>query len=612
MRKIAFAIWLVCKVNLPDVGARKLREPLAIQEFNIYTLFSMATFSETEPIDDVLADSGQPEPPKRQRGRPRKDGAPPSGTPSTPETIAGADIPNPPFARYAHDHKNPNQRTGKLWRWIDELPEWSKPLLEIYVYREWPVLIKPSKLDEDGNKIPPYEQEPGYIAKAFYPELPDTDQSFTDRWGAGDYFFILKFNPTGGKRRDLCRGWVKCSHDFRTFPPVDDRIDDVANLDLADPGNGSYVKWLKSQGKLKDEEKETRENEEMSAQAEVLGKVIEQNTKLIERTLDAAERRNEPVAPVAPMQSAAQETETVLGIMERLQKLTDKGDSRTELMTALEIAKVITNVNSPNTEKIEELRARLDAERDARAEENRQRIEDNHRAELKALNEKLDRLTSSGTPLHTVPTKSLVEQIKDAREMLAELGMDDDGPTRNSKVPWWADMFAPLAEKAVPLLLQVGTAYLMRGNQPQPAATTAAVPLHQHPQQPPAPQPQQLPGPQLVQQQPAPQAQPPVDPQQQAIIEILTAIAGPVVSSLANGEGGDDFADAFLSEHGQRGYRLITQFDAETITQTLYAFPLTAGSMQQFPRENVLKFVGEFKAYDPNEYEKKLDAREKS
>lgn len=608
MKKIAFAIWLVCKVNLPDAGARKLRGPLAIQEFNIYTLFSMATFSETEPIDDVLTDSEQPEPPKRQRGRPRKDGAPPSGTPSTPETIAGADIPNPPFARYAHDHKNPNQRTGKLWRWIDELPEWSKPLLEIYVYREWPVLIKPSKLDEDGNKIPPYEQEPGYIAKAFYPELPGTDQAFTDRWGAGDYFFILKFNPTGGKRRDLCRGWVKCSHDFRTFPPVDDRIDDVNNLDLADPGNGSYIKWLKSQGKLKDEEKETRENEEMSAQAEVLGKVIEQNTKLIERTLDAAEKRNEP-APAMPALTPGQETETMLGIFERLQALIGANKTGSDvpalMQSAIAMAQAISKANdpAPYMQRIQELELQV-----------RRQEADQRAKELAEITEQLRELKAGGgTPLQTVPTKSLVEQIKDAREMLAELGMDDDGPTRNSKVPWWAEMFAPLAEKAVPMLLQVGTAYLMRGNQPQPAPAAPVTPLHQHPQQQPMQaQPQQLPGPQVVPPSPQAQQQPPADPQQQAILEILTAIAGPVVSAIANGEGGDDFADAFLSEHGQRGYRLITQFDAETITQTLYAFPLTAGSMQQFPRENVLKFVGEFKAYDPAEYEKKLEAREKS
>lgn len=565
----------------------------------------MAIIPETETADDVLDDLERPEPPKRQRGRPRKDGAPPSGTPSTPETIAGTDIPNPPFTRYAHDHKNPNQRTTKLWRWVDELPEWSKPLLETYIYREWPVLTKPPKLDGEGNKIPPFEQEPGYVAKAFHPELPDSDQAFIDRWGAGDYMFYLKFNPVGGKRRTLCQGWVKGTHDFRTYPPVDDRIDDVANLDLFDPGNGSYIKWLKSQGKIKDEDKDEREKEEMSAQAEVLGKVIEQNTKLIERTLDAAERRNEPAAPVAPAAVPGQETETMLGIFERLQALIGANKTGSDvpalMQSAIAMAQAISKANdpAPYMERIQKLETEI-----------RQRESEQRAKELSDITEQLrDLKASGGAPLQTVPTKSLVEQIKDAREMLDQLGMGDDGPTRNgSKMPWWAETFLPLVEKSLPQILNLGMAALMPRAQPQP--TPAAVPLHQHPQQQPVPQ-QQIPGPQLVQQPPAPQAQPQADPQQQAILEILTAIAGPVVSSIANGEGGDDFADQFITEHGQRGYRMISQFSAEEITQTLYGFPLTAGNMAQFPRDRVLKFTEEFKSYDAAEYEKKLEEREK-
>lgn len=518
------------------------------------------------------------------------------------QPIAADDVPNPRIRKFYSDHDNKAQKTSALWPWWGKLAPSMKDIIEAHVYREWPVLLDPS-----GD-------EKKFSDKIIGSEPIEHDQDFVDKYGAGDYHIYLNVNPAIGSRRTLAEAWIRCSHDFKKYPPTDRRIDDVTNVDLADPRNSTYVGWLRATGKIADNG--IRKEEDM-AQAALVDKLLDQNKDLMDRAI--ADAKSEPSVPsngqaeaVNVVAEGAKKTQDMMlstfqGLLATVQG--GKGDSRGDLLNALEIAKVIASVNSPNTEKVEELRARLDDERDKRAEDNRQRIEELHRQELKALNEKLDRISTGGAPLQTVPTKSLIDQIKEAREMLAELGMDDDGPARNgSKMPWWAESFLPVIEKSLPQLLQMGTAFLMpRAPAPQQP------PLHQSMQQ---PQPQQIPPPQ--QQQVGPQAVPP--PQQQppqaneegaAIQRILVQISGPVVDYLSRDEGGDDFADWFCSEYGRRDYKLISKFSAEEITQALFSFQLTAPHMTQFQQAKVIEFSKAFREYDPDAYDAKMATQDK-
>jgi hypothetical protein len=497
--------------------------------------------------------------------------------------VVARDIPNPRIRKYYSDHDNPAQKTKALWLWWNQLPTPMKEIVEAHVYREWPVLLDP--IDDKEWK---------YIDKIIGVAPVQGDHDFVDMYGAGDYKIYLNVNPAAAPRRTLAEAWVKCSHDFTKYPPSDNRVINVDNISQTDPANKAYVGWLRSQGKLKDEVKEAKEKEEMATATqgltEVLSKSLDRGDRLMEKLIE--ERTAEPVIPPDPPPSPQEVISEQLSIFKSLKDLVPTADPMEMMKQVVATAQLLVQKDGnadlkPLMDEISKLR-----------EESRATEREFFRTQLSDIKEQLraaketppapNVLLPDGSNLQAIVEKAVAKAVDD--------GLGDS--------TWWVEPLKTLIPVAMPPLM-FG---LQRLFTPAP---TPQVPLPPQNYQAGAPvmQPQLPP---VAQQptQPAPQAQQ-QDPQAIAVQQLLVAISGPVVDFLSRDEGGDDFADAVLAEHGKRGFNLISGFSAEDMTNVLYVFPMTAPNMIQFPRDKVLKFATDFKAYTPEAYEKKLEARER-
>jgi hypothetical protein len=558
-------------------------------------------------IADTSVDESPAPLPKRGKGRPRKDGSPQGSRAVKPngEPVIAPFVPDPPFKNFFSDHENPAQKTRACWGWWGRLSTPFQNQIDAHVYRDWPVtndppedwckeckLIMSAELGNCprcGTKLE--AQDFKYIDKIIGVEPIKNDQEFIDKYGAGDYRLYLNANPPEpGKRRTLATCYIKGTHDFRTYAPADRRIQDIANLSLTDPLNTAYVAWLRSQGKIPDDDK-TKEKEEMAASGVLVEKLIDRVDKLTDRAIEKAERTETQTTPAETARTPEEHLNDALGLVERLSKLTARPESngKSDLATLMEIMDRLRAASDPAPY------LKLIAEQGEKI----------HEIEMRHLNEKLDLLKSSidKPPQTTVTTtdgtniSSLIEKAVQKAVEKAGVGEDDNA--------WYVEPLKQLVPVAIPALMAGLQNFLM------PRPTQPAAP----PMNPGFPGPAQaqaaLPAPQQ-QAQPQPQAQPQAQPSaaQQEIIHILTAISAPVIDSLSRDEGGDDFADMFVQEHGNRAFRLISSFAPEQIAATLYQFPLIAPNMTQFPQEKVLKFAQEFKSYSPDAYDKKMAAKE--
>lgn len=555
---------------------------------------SKATESDSELESlDVESVSGGPflaeesgafsdEPPKRGRGRPRKDGAP-TGS----RKAVASDVPGPRFTSFYSDHHNPNQKTRAAWTWWNQLPGPMKDLIDVHVYRDWPVLLDP----------PEGSDEKKYVDKVIGTQPFQNDQDFIDRWGAGDYHCYVNVNPITGPRRTLMTCYVKGSHDFKTYIPTDRRIDNIDNLSLTDPANAAYVAWLKANGKVKDVAKET-ENMAANASAtaglsEIAVKALDRGDRLMEKLI---EKENAPAPPLDPPPSAEEKLNESLTLLEKLQNFT-KGPTSDplQMMTVIvETAKVIAGSNDPSKymDRITALEEKLRTTESEMLRGQLTEIKEQLRT-IKETPPASNVLLPDGSNLNAVIEKAVAKAF--------DAGVPED-------TAWYVEPLKQLLPAAVPALM-LGLQRLMS---PTPNAPILLPPPNFQAGQPQAqiqPQSQQLPPP-----QPQAQAQPQV-PQPNAeeveINRVLTAISAPVIEALSNEDGGDQFADWVREEFGASSQRLLAKFSEQEISAALYMFPLTAQRMTQFQQGRVAKFVSEFKNYDRDAFDKKLEAEEK-
>jgi hypothetical protein len=515
------------------------------------------------------------DPPKRKRGGQRKDGAPP-GTAPPPK-----DVPTPRYTSFYSDHDNPHQKTRAAWTWWKGLKPAQKDLLDAHVYRSWPVLLDP--LDEKEHK---------YIDKIIGSEPIQNDQDFVDRFGAGDYVVYLNVNPVNDNRRTLFIAYVKCTHDFRKFTPTDRRIDDIANLSVTDPANAAYVAWLRANGKIKDEVKDAKEKEDMATATagvtELLGKSIERGDRLMEKLVEVATTDNADVPAEAP--SPKEVFADQVTMFKSIKELVPTSDPLAMVTAVIEAAKVLNQSNSPQAlspfmDRISQLEEKLRTQESEMLRGQLTEIKD----QLRALKE------TPPAPNVLLPDGS---NINDIIQRAVEKFADKAEPNP------WIDIATKAMPVALPILGGILQRFLMPTPQPQAATFPQPPPNYQAgamPQQQaqlPAPTPQ----PQVVQ-------QPQGNAEQLEVERILTAISAPVIDALAEGREGDDFADYVREEYGAQAQRLIAKFQEAEILGALYVFPLIAPRMAQFPQDRVAKFVHDFKEYDRDKYDAKMDAR---
>lgn len=527
--------------------------------------------------DEAVLDVAEVETKKRPRGRPKKETA-------QHATII-TDVPNPPRLKYYSDSASPNQRTASGLKWWNELSDPCKELIDVTIYRDWPILNDPTG-----------EGEYKYIDKLLGTQPLKNDQDFIDRWGAGDYHAYVNVTPLGGTRRTIMMLFVKGSHDFKTYLPTDQRIDNPdENLSLLDPGNASYVAWLRSTGKIKNDAQITKEAEEMAAGSAVMAELVkdmaQDRRELTQKLLEKTEQQivDPPPDPPSPKEVLTDQ----LAMFKSLKELVPSSDPLEMVRQVIGMAQVLTqkegNANAdlkPLMDEITKLR-----------EESRATEREMWKSQLAEIKERLQAKENSNPNVLLPDGSNLNSIVEKAVEKAVENGL---GGSDNS---WWIDPLKNLLPVAMPLIGSM----LQRAMMPAPPAPAFPMPpaTYQAGAQPPQ-QPAQLPAP-AQPQQAAPQPQ--VTAEQVEVERILTAISAPVIDALSEGRDGDDFADFVREEFGAQAQRLLAKFEEQEILGVLYVFPLIAPRMAQFPQDKVIKFVHEFKTYDRDKYDVKMEAK---
>lgn len=515
--------------------------------------------------------------PKRRPGRQRKDGAP-QGTAS----LLAKNVPSPKYTSFYSDHDNPTQKTRAAWTWWKGLREAQRDLLDAHVYRTWPVLLDP--IDDSEHK---------YIDKIIGNEPIQNDQDFIDRWGAGDYTLYLNVTPADGQRRTLFIAYVKCTHDFRKFTPTDRRIDNIANLSATDPANAAYVAWLKANGKLKDEVKETQDMAATAGLTEIVGKALDRGDRLMEKMIEMKDAPQAP--PVDPPPSAEEKLNESLTLLEKLQSFT-KGSPQTDplaMMNAvIEAAKTLNQSNSPSAlapfmDRISGLEEKL-----------RTQESEMLRGQLTEIKDQLRALKETPPPSNVLlPDGSNLDSIvKKAVEKAVENGLG--GESDNS---WWVDPLKQVAPFAIPAIM-TGLAQMFM---PKPAAAPASsFPMPpQNFQAGGVTQPQaQLPPPAQPQPQPVPQ------PQQQGasyttgnpqLDMLLMMIQVPLADHLRDDATGAEFAEYFIENYSFDIHTQLASSGTDAVVGVLYSYPPLAPILKPLARERVVKFVDDFVKFKP-------------
>ena len=528
--------------------------------------------------EEAVLDPADTEPKKRPRGRPRKE------TPQHATIIS--DVPNPPRLKYYSDSASPNQRTASGLKWWNELSDPSKELIDVTIYRDWPVLNDPTE-----------EGEYKYIDKLLGSQPLKNDQDFIDRWGAGDYHAYINVTPLGSTRRTIMMLFVKGSHDFKTYLPTDQRIDNPDNLSISDPANASYVAWLRSTGKIKNDASVAKEKEEMAATGNVMAELVkdmaQDRRELTQKLLEKTEQDKEipPDPPPSPQEVISEQ----LSIFKSLKELVPTSDPLEMVKQVIGMAQVLTSKDSnadlkPLQDEISKLR---EESRAAEREMWNTRFAE-LQAQIRAAKE-----TPPASNVLLPDGSNIASVIEKAVAKAVDAGLPED-------TAWYVEPLKQLVPVAIPalgLLLQ-----RLMAPAPPPAPFPMPPANFQAGQPQTAPQPQQLPAPQ-------PQAQP-AAPQPNAeeveINRILTAISSPVIDALASGDEGDVFADYVREEYGASSQRLLAKYSEQEIAGALMMFPLTAPRMTQFPQARVAEFVKGFKEYDRDKFDAKIEAQERS
>lgn len=241
------------------------------------SLPSLDSPGEAKPV--TVTEEGPSTQVKKGRGRPKVD-----GTPGKLDREIPIQTPSPEYKKYWTNATNRNQYPSQLIRWYRDLPQWAKDRMIVYVERDWPVLIKITAADKQRNKALGLPVEYNYIDKM--DSLPEDMATLRDKYGAGDYHLSLNDQQAGVT---LAQCWVKENwRDIQQFPPVDQRIQKVENVDLNDPANRSYVEYLRGRGKLP--EQNSKQGEASMAEATAVSQMTGMMGKVLDKVLDSKDR----------------------------------------------------------------------------------------------------------------------------------------------------------------------------------------------------------------------------------------------------------------------------------------------------------------------------------
>lgn len=515
---------------------------------------------------------------KKVGGRPRKDDLP-QGSITRPMPIP---VPRPPYTQYKSDATNAHQKSKAFYHWWNGLPEWVKNRTIVYVYRTWPIL-RVLKEEIDGDK------ELSYIDKISGNEPIQDDTDLLHKYGCGSY--KLMFNEAPGP--NICIIWVANTGTLLEYPPIDRRISNPeTHLDMDNPGNKSYIEFLRMRGKLPEQQSKEKAEMEM-ATITTIDKMAETNERLMNKAIDMAKEGGRPSAPSHTPESTEVIIQATTKAMEIVQSAAikanaDRGDPIETALRLVEVMRPQAPVVAP-----------MDTAAQEEVRELRRQVADMQTAQLQGMQEQIktlsDRLAAPATAPAPATTQfsSIKEGITAFKEMKnlvdSVSGKGDGGDEEGgggSKGPAWLSVAASVAPHVSSVFQSVQNMWALwqmgKGPSPFPGTPQQAQQPGQQPQpfqQPPASG--AAPGPQLV---PSPPAAlpgvgtPPSYGLPDQAVKIFSQIQVPLLNYLEAYAQGDDncdgknFADWFLAGFGEVAFKSATTNGEALLTQALYAY----------------------------------------
>ena len=544
----------------------------------------------------------------KKGGRPRNDGGPVGLTaPSIP-----IPVPRPRFSTFKSDATNNGQRPKSFFNWWNLLPTWAKDQTICYVYRDWPYLLPPPA----GTYI--------YIDKISGSEPLQDETDLLNRYGCGRYRLIFNVEKAAsqGDSKTLATVYITgLSNDMRSFPPADQRVSDVRQVDLTHPDNRSYVSFLRIAGKVLPGEN-TPEKEEDMANVQV----VEQLTGLLDKQMERTEKATEAAVRAANVNAARpQQPDNNPALIEMMTKATEAaiGVTVRSADAAIRKAEAISTAvpaAAGSMSQKDPLDVAMQIVQLMNVGKGNDALLEKFMEQSNKQMERMEVLMKDTLARVTAPQQTPVgEAIKGAleyRKLLRELREDDEDKGLGGAAmaaagevapKWLAPLlpYAPLVGNMLQGFFQTRPAAPMP--MPGPGAGSG-MPMQQGypgPQSQPWP-PQPAPGPQLVPNPTVQQVQPdpatmPSTPMPSVLppeaVQLLTMIRVPFIASITDrAKTGTDFAGWFIDGYGQETYDQVIVGGAESVSTAIRLFPPIMDTLAQLqvPEVRFSAFVAEF------------------
>ncbi len=481
----------------------------------------------------------------------------------------------------------------KYWKKVAADPD-LRDRAVCYVYRTFPVTdinMPGDQLDDEATKRPKYID---CTSQAF-----ESDEDVWNRYGAGDYKFYLNDSGFPGRSKTQMVCHFSGTREWSQYPPEID----PATLDMADPKNASYIRYLQQKGLLP---KSGQEDDEEDMANQALSDTV---TKLTDRVIEMASRPESPV--VAPARSV-DETNVASAVKAITQSFQAANEVQMKMLsvaveqaTAVQartqdpfetLARVISTMKSlyPQQDNSAlEAALRRSEQIEARLGEVTTALQDQR---IKDLEQRLATAQQMGQPKDSLTQAREFAQTQ--RELKEIFGMgkesDDDEPSsgrREPREPWYAK-HAPMALGFAGFLL-AGITNIVHNS-------AVAKTGHGQPVAPPPPPGELVPA--AMQQvagalaggQPNGRVMSTLSPQEQQISTFVQIIKVPLERSIEGGGTGHDFAAWLADSYGDMAYQSIRGGGQEGILSNLHRFaPELFVKMQAAPERSAL-FLSQF------------------
>jgi len=547
--------------------------------------------------------SGEAATPKRGRGRPPK--------PITDEPA----IPKKKFKYFPTVIRKtvgvtkefPQSEFFKYWKKVAADPE-LRDRAVCYVYRTFPVTnVNPpgDVIDETASK------KPKYLDCTSQPL--ESDQDVWQRYGAGDYKFYLNDADFPGRSKTQMCCYFQGTREWGQYPPQLD----LRTLDMDDPKNKTYIRYLQQKGLMPKPGNEG--DEEDMANVEVVREMASTVDKLTDKLISQADRPA-PAAVVPMPHRTAHEIDTSNAVKSVTESFAEANRVQMQMLSAA--VDKATAVQAKTQDPFDTLSKVIGTIRELYPKQDTSALErelQEARAQNAEMARKIDAVVEGMRDQRTKqleaeiaqmrqqqqgqPAKDPITQLREfsalQREFKEILGgpsaagasdEDDEKPTRE---PWYV--------KQLPVLLG-GATFLMSGifslfHNKAVAATGQGQPVP-----PPPPPPELLPpgahqmAAALVGAPPngAPAAPTSMPTPEQQIAQFITMIQVPLERSLDSGNPGHDFAAWMADSYGDVVYQQVRQQGADKILGAVQMYaPALYAKMQQIP-ERTTQFITEF------------------